>query len=638
MSKRTAPFAPGSAPAPIPAPLPARGQDSRRVGRQHLAFIKGYFEGIDIATLAEQYLDMGRDRRKARVERRWILDELITAARQRGDVSAVRLLKLPAGALPETTPDDAPQPLERFRERIDPEGVYSETELVALYQETCAEAVPSRQRARNARLRRRQRLLLDTLEASLVEPPRLGHHVGDWFDAALAARLEAVQLDTIDKLVRHINRYGYRWYERVPRVGEQTARRVRDWLRRHESDLALSIAPASELPRSAWSPAQRDAHRRAALVIAPIESFDPPHAAARADRDALLRVLARHVERPATYRAYRLQAERLLLWMSLVRETSLPRLGAEDAAMFLHFVLAPTPAQRWCGPKAERGTAQWRPFERATPATGLALVRRILSSLCAALMKDGYLAANPFQHPAVPLATVAGGVSLAPRAPVPRSAPPLLDALCALPARDLSSLRMRVVFLLLRDTGLPLHALTRLRVASLANWPRLAPIPRRVAQYGKTPVASGAGPAGPVPTGPVGPAGSTGDIDTNTGISISCDTMTALEDYFRARGVDPAHPRNRDMRLIGRHIAPGIAGDAPDHAPVTPNVLGRAITAFLAARATRFVAPSSSPAGKPTALLPAVSFRSLCRQARQRARERMPDAKRAPGRARRAAS
>ncbi|MGI4861686.1 MAG: phage integrase family protein [Janthinobacterium lividum] len=594
-----------------------------------MAFIKGYFEGIDIAFLAEQYLDIGRDKRKARIERRWILDELIIAARQRGDVSAARLLKLPVGALPEDAPDNAaPQSLESFRDDVDPQGVYSEAELVALYQETRAQTVPSRQRARNARLRRRQRLLLDTLEASLVEPPCPAHRIGDWFEAAVVSRLEAVELDTIEKLIHYINRYGYRWYRRVPRMGEQTARRIQDWLRRHADDLALRVAPASELPRSAWSAAQRDAHRRTILEIAPIELFEPPSAAARADRDALLRVLSRHVSQPATYRVYRLQAERLLLWMSLVRTTSLSRLQAEDVEMFLRFASAPTPAHQWCGPKAERGTAHWRPFERAVSAAGLALARRILSSLCTALAKDGYLAVNPFQQPAASLAAVSKNGSPAPCAPAPRGPATqglstqkpatqkpslLLDDLCALPGDDLRSLRMRVVFSLLRDTGLPLHAMTRLRVASLVNWPQTAP----TARDESAPATGHVAPAPPF----FGPA------TTATAISISPDTIAALGDYFHARGLDPTQPRNRDIPLIGRHIMSDAIGDASDLVPVTPNVLGRAIAAFIAATTTRSALLLASPAATLAASVTGVSFRSLRRQTKQGLHERSSDTK-----------
>ncbi|MCY0386265.1 hypothetical protein OVY01_03175 [Robbsia sp. Bb-Pol-6] len=595
--------------------LPLPGRSGRRVGRHHLAFIKGYFEGIDIAVLAERYLDVGRDRKKARVERRWILDELIVAARQRGDVSAIRLLKLPAGALPEKTPDDAPQSLERFREEIDPDGVYSEAELVALYEETGVQTAASRRRTRTVRLRRRQRLLLDTLEASLAEPPRPEHRIGDWFDSAIAARLEAVELDTVERLIQFINRHGYRWYRRVPRVGEQTALRLRDWLRRHAGDLALRIAPESELPRGAWPVGLRKARAHRIPEMAPIDLFDPPQAAAREDRDALLRVLARHAARPATYRAYRLQAERLLLWMSLVRETSLRQMQGADAMLFLRFAAAPTPVQRWCGPKAERGSGEWRPFERALPAPGLALARRVLSSLCARLVEEAYLTTNPFEQLAPPPAAPSGE-TVPPRTRISRKIPATLDDLCMLPGDDLRSLRLRVLFLLLRDTGLSLEAMTRLRVASLANWPWSGSVPPDARRPNAVRGVSGARSVAPLPV-PV-------PVPDAPRIVVSRSTRAALDAYFHARRLDPTQPCNRDVPLIGRHIVRGAADGAISGASVTPNVLARAIASFLAGRSAGCRPAAAPPPATPVMPLPAVSFRSL----RQQARGRLRDARR----------
>ncbi|WP_323122453.1 hypothetical protein [Burkholderia alba] len=41
----------------------------RRIGLQHLSFFRGYLEGLDLAELADQYLEFGRDARKAAATR-----------------------------------------------------------------------------------------------------------------------------------------------------------------------------------------------------------------------------------------------------------------------------------------------------------------------------------------------------------------------------------------------------------------------------------------------------------------------------------------------------------------------------------------------------------------------------------------
>lgn len=73
--------------------------DTRRIGLQHLAFFRGYLEGLDLAELADQYLEFGHDARRAMDTRNWLAAAFVAAARKRQDFATARLLSLHPSAL-----------------------------------------------------------------------------------------------------------------------------------------------------------------------------------------------------------------------------------------------------------------------------------------------------------------------------------------------------------------------------------------------------------------------------------------------------------------------------------------------------------------------------------------------------------
>lgn len=524
----------------------AEASPKRRIGLHHIAFLRGYFEGLDVGGLADQYLDFGRDRKRAQAARRWIVDELVAAARKRGDSAGARLLKLPVGALPSL--DDGQRgsiSLDEYREQFDPDGVYSESELLELFEAAQRESGGGdRRAARNTRLRQRQRSLLESLEASLAEPPRLQHRLSDWLDHALSLRLAASGLMTVSALFEHIEKHGYRWYRRVPKVGEQAARRILQWFDRNKRDLGVTIRSTSRTPRALWSAMLHAERRQHQGTLAPIEYFDPLSVDAQADRGALLDCLDDFSKHPATFRAYRLQAERLLLWSVLIRKKPLSALTGDDAQAFLVFVAHPP--STWCGPKAERGTADWRPFERAAAQSSVAIARRILKSVCDRLEAKGYLRLNPFVF-AAGLPREAGEQQDRPvdvSTPAERRSIQMQQSQAVLgmaalnshldhvSSDDLRSLRMRMVMLLVRDTGASLGELVRIPIDAMA-----------------------------------GAAG-----------RFAEDTLLAIKAYLDARRlVDGAETKPQGF-LIGRHVSPS---DNAVPRALTPNVLARAVSRYV---------------------------------------------------------
>ena len=101
-------------------------------------------------------------------------------------------------------------------------------------------------------------------------------------------------------------------------------------------------------------------------------------------------------EAPATQRAYRKEAERLLLWAIVERGCALTSLSTEDAVAYRAFLRAPTPRGRWMGPARPRAAIEWRPFTGPLSTRSTAYALTVLSALFRWLMEQRYTLANPF--------------------------------------------------------------------------------------------------------------------------------------------------------------------------------------------------------------------------------------------------
>jgi hypothetical protein len=71
--------------------------------------------------------------------------------------------------------------------------------------------------------------------------------------------------------------------------------------------------------------------------------------------------LALH-ESAATQRAYRKEAERLILWAIVERGRAPSSLTTEDAIAYRAFLRRPPPRERWVGSPRPRDSVEWRPF------------------------------------------------------------------------------------------------------------------------------------------------------------------------------------------------------------------------------------------------------------------------------------
>ncbi|NUZ09111.1 phage integrase family protein [Piscinibacter koreensis] len=391
----------------------------RKLSSGHFAFMRSVVQGIDARKSWDRYLRVEgehTDLRRVRSTIAWIRSEFAAAARREMKPGTARLVLFDATELKETV---ALPSLEEFAIARGLED-FSQAEQQEAYVEAYGTGTPKA--SRRARLIARQLEALRWLEQLVAQEPGAQDEVGAWFAPTLAARLEKGGMRTLADVVARINGVGARWWTAVPGVGDLKASRIVEWLRLHEGSTGLRLGDHVATRRTKLQPVQLEAVVPRATAIVPFEKFvlpaevdgrhglyrAPQHQcmlAAQNDYEAIGAWLATlHVPKDkasATYRAYRKEAERLLLWAIVEHGKPLSSLSVEDANAFKAFLAAPP--VRWCGPRhRQRWSPLWRPLEGPLSAGALRQSLIILRSLCGFLVSQNYLIGNAFEGLSLP--------------------------------------------------------------------------------------------------------------------------------------------------------------------------------------------------------------------------------------------
>lgn len=120
------------------------------------------------------------------------------------------------------------------------------------------------------------------------------------------------------------------------------------------------------------------------------------HIAAGSDAEAVAQWLAEYRASPRTQRAYRREAQRLLLWLG-EQGGGLDALRREDLDRFEAFLADPRPAERWIGPVRPRRDPRWRPFRGPLSPASRRQSLVILQGMFAWLVEAGWVGHNPFR-------------------------------------------------------------------------------------------------------------------------------------------------------------------------------------------------------------------------------------------------
>ncbi|MCL7939110.1 site-specific integrase [Halomonas sp. ATCH28] len=120
------------------------------------------------------------------------------------------------------------------------------------------------------------------------------------------------------------------------------------------------------------------------------------HIAAGTDAEAVARWLEEYRASPRTRRAYRREAQRLLLWLA-EQGRGLDAMRREDLDAFEAFLADPRPAERWVGPVRPRQDPRWRPFRGPLSPASRRQSLVILQGMFAWLVEAGWVRHNPFR-------------------------------------------------------------------------------------------------------------------------------------------------------------------------------------------------------------------------------------------------
>lgn len=237
---------------------------------------------------------------------------------------------------------------------------------------------------------------IELLRTITPPAPQITDDIDLWLAERSARSLKAHGINTLADLTVRVPRRR-RWWTAVPGLGVTGAKQIEAFFAQHPQlverarALIISNAPQDVVP---WEllvvPSEVDGSH--GVFRAPSESCTLN---SRSDYEAVQAWLSLH-ESDATKRAYRKEAERLILWAIVERGKALSSLNTEDAICYRAFLRHPNPAKRWIGPPQARTSPDWKPFVRGLAPRSVAYALAVIGAMFRWLVEQRYLVANPF--------------------------------------------------------------------------------------------------------------------------------------------------------------------------------------------------------------------------------------------------
>ncbi len=235
------------------------------------------------------------------------------------------------------------------------------------------------------------------MRALPMPPPLIVDDVERWLPARAAQVLRAKGITTLAELTLRIPR-SRSWWKAIPGLGPQLAAQVEAFFAGNPELTARARALVLRDETGDVLPIERQVPG-ADLDGSTGRNRAPPETcvlAATNDLQAIHAWLDLH-EAETTKRAYRKEAERVLLWAVVQLGKPLSSLMTEDAVAYRAFLREPMPQARWVGPHRNRSDPGWRPFNSKSLAPrSVAYALTVVKSLFAWLVDQRYLLANPF--------------------------------------------------------------------------------------------------------------------------------------------------------------------------------------------------------------------------------------------------
>lgn len=237
---------------------------------------------------------------------------------------------------------------------------------------------------------------IETLRHLRAPTPLVTDDVERWLPARTAVAMKAHGIRTLADLTVRIPRRR-RWWTAIPGLGATGARQVEDFFAAHAhlTQQARALVPIGAQDDVVLWERLRVPHE----VDGSRGTFRAPKATCTLDANndymAVQAWLELH-ESSATQRAYRKEAERLILWAVVERGRALSSLTTEDAVAYRAFLRHPASRGRWIGPARPRTSPEWRPFTGGLAARSVAYALSVVGAMFRWLIQQRYLLANPF--------------------------------------------------------------------------------------------------------------------------------------------------------------------------------------------------------------------------------------------------
>lgn len=236
---------------------------------------------------------------------------------------------------------------------------------------------------------------IELLRTARARMPLIGDDVDHWLAPRLAV-LRAAGIRTLADLTLRAPRRR-RWWTAIPGLGVASARHIEAFFGQHPELTERARALTVSARQQELVPWERLIVPEA--IDGSMGTFRAPRAScalsANNDYQAVNAWLSLH-EAAATQRAYRKEAERLILWAIVERDKPLSSLTTEDAIAYRAFLRHPAPRARWIGPPCPRPSPEWRPFAGALSARSAAYALSVLGALFRWLIEQRYVLTNPF--------------------------------------------------------------------------------------------------------------------------------------------------------------------------------------------------------------------------------------------------
>ena len=401
-------------------PFGSRGKttlSSAGINACETAFLRAVVQGIAPKAAAERYLLHlePMDARRASAFCR----ELHQRIRLAVQASPLSPLGMPLLQALEDAPA-APVPaapvltLEAFAARFD-EDMYSERELLEMYQEEVASTAPAAS-APVLSEKERLRAKIDTInwvQAHIADRPKGSDSIALWLHVSFVDQLQAHGVLSLSDLVNWINLRGRRWYAKLSGVGRWRALRLTRWIVDHQEAIGLDLHPriaavvgdAPDAPVTVVATVPSDAQM---FGIVPLEtlawpldllsgefrSSQPNTLKAFTDQEAVRAWFDTLREKsPATRDAYQRAIERLVLWAIVERRTPLSALSTADFMDFKDFLR--NPPAHWCQrTPLMKSSSDWRPLRGPLHDASIQQTMSAISRMYRDWHASGYLQAN----------------------------------------------------------------------------------------------------------------------------------------------------------------------------------------------------------------------------------------------------